>query len=64
MDKPIKVLFEDEITSEVLPDKSIRFTQTYSSDTPLSCLIVTDEEYEYIKQHCNELGIEIEETWN
>lgn len=61
MDKPIKVLFEDGITSEVLPDKSIRFTQTYSSDTPLSCLILTDEEYEYIKQHCKELGIEIEE---
>jgi hypothetical protein len=61
MDKPIKVLFEDEITSEVLSDNSIVFSRPLSNNTSLGLLIVTDEEYEYIKQHCDELDIEIEE---
>lgn len=61
MDKPIKVLFEDEITSEVLLDNSIVFSRPLSNNTSLGLLIVTDEEYEYIKQHCDELDIEIEE---
>ena len=61
MDKPIKVLFEDEITSEVLSDNSIVFSRPLSNNTSLGLLIVTDKEYEYIKQHCDELDIEIEE---
>lgn len=61
MDKPIKVLFEDEIISKVLSDNSIVFLRPLSNNTSLGLLIVTDEEYEYIKQHCDELDIEIEE---
>ena len=61
MDKPIKVLFEDEITSEVLSDNSIVFLRPLSNNTSLGLLIVTDEEYEYVKQQCDELDIEIEE---
>ena len=61
MDKPIKVLFENEITSEVLSDNSIVFLRPLSNNASLGLLIVTDEEYEYIKQHCDEFDIEIEE---
>lgn len=60
MTNPIKVIYEDVIMSEVLPDCSIIFHQSVSSNVQLGCLVVTDEEYEYIKQHCDELGIEIE----
>lgn len=55
------MLFEDEITSEVLSDNSIVFSRPLSNNTSLGLLIVTDKEYEYIKQHCDELDIEIEE---
>jgi hypothetical protein len=60
MDKPIKFIFNDMITTEILPNNKIKFSQSCSSDVKLGYIIVTDKEYELIKKYCIEHGIIIE----
>lgn len=57
--QPIKVVFKDRFKTELLPNNTIKFSESITSNEPIGYITVSDDEWESVKQKCEELGIEI-----